>query len=48
MAEYSKEWLIQNNDTRKPDFSIESEFNKLKEGQSVGIICEGYAFFLFW
>jgi hypothetical protein len=42
MAEYSIEWLIQNNDTRNHDFSIEKEFNKLKEGQSVGIICEGY------
>jgi len=42
MAEYSKEWLIQNNDSRKPDFSIEREFNKLKEGKSIGINCEGY------
>ena len=42
MAKFSKEWVERENLNTKWDFSIETEFQKLKEGEVNKIICEGY------
>lgn len=42
MTEFSKEWIEKEKLDITPDFSIKKIFNKLKEGESKSIICEGF------
>ena len=44
MAEFSKEYIKQQDWEMTPDFSIHLEFKKLKEGEMKPIICEGFGF----
>lgn len=44
MAEYSAEYLKNNNWEMSPDFSINEIFSKLNLGESVDRLCEGYGF----
>jgi len=44
MAEYSAEYLKNYDWKISPDFSIQDVFSKLKLGESVDKICEGYGF----
>lgn len=44
MAKYSKEFIEFKDWDFTPDFSISDEFKKLKPGQSIPIICEGFGF----
>lgn len=44
MAEFSKEYIEQQEWDMTPDFSIHLEFKKLKEGGMKPIICEGFGF----
>lgn len=42
MSEYSKEWCERNDLRGFHDFSINREFSRLKLGESLSIVCEGY------
>ena len=44
MADFSKQWCDQNDPDMPYDFDAIEEFKKLKEGEWVNIICEGYGF----
>jgi hypothetical protein len=44
MAEFSKEFIEKNKWEMEPDFSIIREFNKLKDGEEISLICEGFGF----
>lgn len=44
MAKYSKEYTEKQNTGMSNDFSVEKVFQKLKDGESLPIICEGFGF----
>jgi len=44
MSDFSKEYIERYKFDIPYDFSIIEEYNKLKEGYYVNIICEGYGF----
>jgi len=44
MADFSIEYIQRNNIQTGWDFSIQYEFAKLKEGQRINLICEGFGF----
>ncbi len=42
MAEFSKEYIKKEGWETEYDFCILDEFNKLKEGETINLICEGF------
>jgi hypothetical protein len=44
MAEFSKEYIECENWNIPHDFCVMDEFKKLKEGEHLDIICEGFGF----
>jgi hypothetical protein len=44
MADFSRQWCIENDEDMMSDFDIIDEFEQIREGHYVGWICEGYGF----
>jgi hypothetical protein len=44
MADFSRQWCIENDEDMMSDFDIMDEFEQIREGHYVGWICEGYGF----
>jgi hypothetical protein len=44
MAEFSKEYIEYENWDVPNDFCVMDEFKKLKQGETIDIICEGFGF----
>lgn len=44
MAEFSKEYIEKEGWGITHDFCVSDEFKKLKEGEAINVICEGFGF----